>query len=750
MSRLLKAAVFGLLIGLAGILVSFVPLAHDLEEDIGLALLFKLRGARKAPSEVVVVSIDRESAERLRVSHNPDRWPRSLHAELIRNLVRAGAGVIVLDIYFIEPRSKADDASLAEAIREAGNVILAEPLRVEEVRSFDGAGASVRHTVVKRLKTVEPISYAAFATAPFVLPRIPVRVNQYWAFQTSAGDLPTFPMVAFKLYGLSVYDRFRALLANASPSHVDKLPAAAAAAFTSRGAPKFIRDIRGIFESDPTLAGKMMLELERSRLAAAKDSEYRLLKSLVRMYGGENRRYLNFYGPPRTITTLPYDQALSLGRNAGHHNAMDLKGKAVFIGYSEILLAERQDSFHTVFSLANGVFISGVEIAATAFANLLDESAVETISSRAYLLIILAWGIAIGLVSRTMGTMVAAVALGIVSALYLGTAEYQFKASGLWYPIVVPLFLQMPLGFVGALLLNYFETNKERQNVRRALGYYVPSEVVNQLARNIADIRSGGQTVYGACLFADAADYTNLSETMGAGELSDLMHKYFEMTFEPIKQNGGLVVEVKGDSILAIWKAQRPDSKLGKQACAAALGLAKAVRRFNQAVPSGMLPTRIAVHAGEIFVGNIGAGDHYEYGVTGDTVNTASRLDGLNKYLGTQILVSRDAVGDCDEFLIREAGSFLLKGKTQPIIVHELLEAAAHATDQQIRACAAFAEACAAFKQRAWNDAAGKFHQCINILGRDNLSSFYLKICEKYQKDAPGESWTGVISIDEK
>lgn len=750
MLRLLEAAVFGLLIGIVGLLVSFFPAAHDLEEDIGLGLLFKLRGARTPPSDVVVISIDRESAERLNVSPNPDRWPRSLHADLVGNLVREGAKVIVLDIYFIEPRSAADDASLADAIHRARNVVLAEPLRAEEVRSPDVAGAALGHMIVKKLKTIEPISQAAFAAAPFVLPRIPVRVNQYWAFQTSAGDLPTFPIVAFQLYALPVYRQFRDLLEKVSPSHAEKLPKVAVAAFKARGAGKFIRDIREIFESDPTLAEKMMTELDRSKLAASDADEYRLLKSLVRMYGGENRRYLNYYGFPRTITTLPYDQALRLGQDTGSRKPMNLKGKVVFVGYSEILLAERQDSFHTVFSLPNGVFVSGVEIAATAFANLLEDTPVKTLGSHSYILIILAWGIIVGLVCRTNGTVVGAVALVVLSGVYLAAAEYQFKVNDLWNPIVVPLFLQTPLSFVGAVLVNYFETNKERQNIRSALGYYVPSEVVNQLARNIVDIRRGGQTVYGACLFADAAGYTNLSETMGPRELSDLMHKYFELTFEPIKQNGGLVVELKGDSILAIWKAQRPDSALGKQACAAALGLAKAVSEFNQALESVKLPTRIAVHAGEIFLGNIGAGDHYEYGVTGDTVNTVSRLDGLNKYLDTQILVSREVVGDLNEFLAREAGSFLLKGKTQAVVVYELLERMGEAKDQQIQACATFSEGLDAFRRRAWSDAQRNFRQCIDILGQDGLSCFYLKLCEEYQRHPPEGTWTGVIPIDEK
>ena len=456
MSRLLEAAAFGLLIGIVGLLISFFPVVHDLEEDVGLGLLFKLRGPRKPPANVVVISIDRESAERLKVSPNPDRWPRSLHAELIRNLVREGARVIVLDIYFIEPRSGTEDASLAAAIHRAQNVVLAEPLRAEQVRSLDTVGSTAGHLIVKKLQTIEPISEAAFATAPFVLPRMPVRVSQYWAFQTSAGDTPTFPIIAFQLSALSVYGHFRDLIERVSPSLAGELPRDAASAFKTRGAGRFLRDIREIFESDPTLAEKMMTELDRIGPSAYKADDYRLIKSLVRMYGGNNRRYLNFYGPPRTLTTIPYDQALRLGQDSHGRKPLSLAGKTVFVGYSEILLAERQDSFHTVFSQANGVFISGIEIAATAFANLLEDASVKMLSYWPYVMLILIWGIVVGLLSRTNGTMVAAVALVALGGFYLAAAEYQFKVNSMWYPIIVPLYLQAPLGFVAAVLVGYF------------------------------------------------------------------------------------------------------------------------------------------------------------------------------------------------------------------------------------------------------------------------------------------------------
>ena len=747
----LKAAVFGCLIGIVGLLASLLHFSHDIEESVGLGLLFNLRGPRKAPSDVIVISIDRKSSERLKVSSNPDRWPRSLHADLIEILIREGAASIIFDMYFIDPRTPTEDDSLATAINNAGNVVLAELLRAQEVSTpLDGGVQSSVHRVVSAVKPIESVARAAFATAPFVLPRMPVRVNQYWTFLPDAGDSPTFPVVALQLYTLPVHGDFIRLLERVRPFLADRLPDDAKAAIRAGGAVKFIKAIRKIFEGDPLLGEDMIGELERSKLAANDARRERMLKALIKMYGGTKHPYLNYYGPPQTLATIPFYEALRLGADTADVQRPAVAGKVVFVGLSEKELAERQDSFHTVFSQANGVFISGVEIAATAFANLVEGRPVTPIGAAFYLALILAWGFLVGVVCRMTVTTVAALAVTALSAVYLVVAHFQFTNDGTWLPVAIPLFLQGPLGFFGALSLNYFETNRERQNIRNALSYYVPTEVVNQLARNRIDMRRGGETVYGVCLFADAAGYTPFSERFEPRELREVMHQYFEATFAPIHQNGGLVVDLKGDSILAIWKAAQPEMTLRQRACDAALGLAKAVREFNQRLETLQLPTRIGLHAGEIFLGNIGAGEHYEYGVTGDTVNTASRMDGLNKYLGTQILVSAEVIHELNGFLAREAGSFLLKGKTQPVVVYELLCRLEEAKEKQKQASAIFTDALVAFRQRSWGEAKENFHRCLELLGQDGLSQYYLKLCKEYLKHPPDGAWNGVIQMEEK
>lgn len=738
MSRLFKAVAIGILLGLIGCMINVPEEVRRLEENIGLGLLFKLRGALKAPADAVVIAIDRQSAAQLNVSYNPERWPRTLHAKLINALHQAGVRVIVFDLYFLEQRSPEEDAALAAAVRSAGNVILAERLQiVHEGDAADELGSFS----VKSEKPIDSLRITAFGTAPFVLPRMPVRVSQYWTFQNYAGDPPTFPVLALQLYALDIYRVLRASVARNEPESANRLPENfAPGSETSRA----MRTIRQSVLADMALLGALQ------RAASAQKESNRTARSLVNLYSGSNRRYLNFYGPPRTVTTLSYHEALEL-KNVTKPNPINLRGKAVFVGLSENRLAETHDSFHTPFSRSDGVFISGVEIAATAFLNLLTDTSIRPAAPGAQALILLLWGILVVGAGRMMAPMRASFVIIGGSVCYLIAAAYEFRANTTWYPIFIPLFLQAPLGYVGTLLWDYREVNKERHKVREALGYYVPEEVVDRLARDRVDIRREGQTIYGACLFSDVAGYTTVTEKMSPRDVSAYMHQYLEATFEPIHKHGGLVIDLKGDSILAVWKGTENDLTVRAKACEAALGVADAVREFNQAADSVIkLPTRISVHAGPIYLGNIGAGAHYEYGVAGDTVTTASRLDGLNKYLGTRILISEEVVRDLKGYLTRAVGTFLMKGKSNPVVAHELIGRAAEENRQQHDVYALFSEARQAFQKQVWDVAKAQFLEVSDKMPEDRVAQFYLKLCEQYRAAPPPDPWNGTIAMDEK
>ncbi|MEN8245169.1 MAG: SpoIIE family protein phosphatase [Thermodesulfobacteriota bacterium] len=460
--RLVKAILFGLAIGFLGLLASFSQTVSKLDEDSGLGLLFKLRGQRKAPADVVVVSIDKESSDELGLPNNPDKWPRSIHARLAPLLAEKGAAAVAFDVHFIEPKNPEKDNLFADALVDAGNVVLCEPMIAKEIplTNKDGKRTAV-HSIEKRVKPLALFAEACTATAPFALPRIPFKVNRYWAFKTGAGESPTLPVVTFQLYAATAYQPFLELLQTVNPRGAKELPPEIAPVVEARDVKNLIIDIREIFKVDPLLQDRMLAGLKQSDLITTDDKTYRLVRSLIKMYGGTDSRHINYYGPPRTIFTIPYHQALKIGQPGEGAPQVDLAGKAVFVGLSEVLLAERKDSFYTVYSQANGVFISGVEIAATAMANILQDTPIKPVNIYVYLIIILVWGTGLGIVCRMYPVLISASVVVGAMVLYLVSSVVQFKFFHLWYPLFIPLVLQAPMAFLGSTGIKYAGLFKE-------------------------------------------------------------------------------------------------------------------------------------------------------------------------------------------------------------------------------------------------------------------------------------------------
>jgi len=750
-ARFKKAIILGGVIGLTGVVLSLIPFGPKLEKNEGLEILFKLRGERTPPPDAVVVSIDKESAEFLNIPENPDKWPRSLHASLTENLAREGAAVIVFDVHFLEARRAEDDRRLAEAISHFGPVVLCEPCQAKELKLTPGEKATESaHSIVKVVKPLDLFTDAAAATAPFILPRIPFKVSHYWTFQPGVGDAPTLPVMAFYLYSLPVVERFTRLLEKANPRQSGILPAVLPAAARLENPKQRLMQVREIFEQDPDLDRKMVAALDGPGNQAFQPHERQRLLGLIRMFQGDGTRFLNYYGPPRTITTLPYYQALRLRHGVVDGKKIDLKGKAVFVGLSEVLLAERKDSFYTVFSEDNGLFLSGVEIMATAFSNLLEDRPVTPIGLPLYIFIIMVWGILVGGLGRFFSMWGAALSVLGVSLLYLFLAETRFRTHNEWFPLIIPLFFQGPLAFFGGLGWNYLDTQKERENIKKAFEHYVPKEVVDQLAKNITTIQTGGQVVYGICLFTDAKNYTTLSETMEPAALGLFMNRYYETIFRPVKQHDGCISGVIGDAMLALWVSPSSENGLRNQACLAGLDIQQALKHFSDSYEGLSLKTRIGLHCGHILLGNVGALDHYEYTPMGDIVNTASRIESLNKHLGTTFLVSVELIQELKGFLSRDLGTFKLKGKLNPISVHEVLGRLDEENEQLQTVCRVFSEGLQFFRQQSWEESLEKFAWVDQELGGDGPSRFYIRFCHQYQETPPGPSWDRVVHMDKK
>jgi adenylate cyclase len=340
----------------------------------------------------------------------------------------------------------------------------------------------------------------------------------------------------------------------------------------------------------------------------------------------------------------------------------------------------------------------------------------------------------------------AVAAIGLFVAAYLAGAEALFARLHLWLPLVVPLGLQLSVAFVFGLLLRLRRVDRERDHIRTSFGYYLPPNVADQLAADLTRRPADNQVVHGTCLFTDAERYTALGERLAPDALTDLMNRYCDEIFAPIVRYGGMISDIKGDSILSIWATRDPDPRSRRRALKAALGIQEAVARFNRAHHPEELPTRIGLHTGLISLCSVGAKNRFEYSAVGDIVNTASRIENLNKFLQTRILVSADALEGLDDFLSREVGAFLFAGKTRPVVIHELIARREAADDRQRILCDTFAGGLKHFLHGRWHEAGRTFAIALDLAPGDGPSRVLKSLCDRYRKNPP-EAWDGVIRV---
>ncbi|MDR3553124.1 MAG: adenylate/guanylate cyclase domain-containing protein [Syntrophobacteraceae bacterium] len=744
-------AIAVLLLGISGLLLDFTPWGFALEQDYGLSILFHLRGALPAPPDAVIVSLDQDSSKDLDLPFNLSRWPRRVYADLIENLVRGGAAVIVFDVFFSGSTSENDDLCLAEAIKKAGNVVLCEYLRHKSIPFPSGSSAKGSIYLETAERPVEKLADAATATAPFPLPKVPMSVSQYWLFKTESGCRPTLPLVAFQLFSPDTYRDFVRLLASVDAPRAPIPPRNGEKIIAEKDMGRLTGVIRTSFEDNPAIADAMLAKLNGPKPFTTDPARTGLLRAMIHAYTGPDSNFLNFYGPLTTLRTIPLSRILK-GRR-GLQNGPDVRGKAVFIGATGLVPSDQRDTCHTVFTNSEGTDLSGVEIAATAFENLVQDIPIRPVVPAIYLSIIILCGLIPGVISFVFRPAVAAVGIVCFGLLYMSIAQILFNRAQIWLPLIVPVAVQAPLAFWAGSLRHHAGTKKEGKYLRKAFGFFLPDQVISQLLvdmKTAKGLPTGRQSVYGTILASDAASYTSLAEAMSPEELNKFMNRYYETILGPVKAHSGAVSDIIGDSALAVWAGAASDPAFRRQACCAAIEIARAVDDFNNNSGPHKLHTRVGVHCGQLVLGHLGGSGHYEYRPVGDVVNTAARIEGLNKHLGTKILVSGEILEGVHDFLTRDLGRFIFAGKVKPVRVFELIGHLEEADEKQRDLIGIFSEALGALQNRSWEKSAKLFKDFLRIEGNDSPSLYYLKKCEIYRQNPPDESWDGVIRLNEK
>jgi adenylate cyclase len=289
---------------------------------------------------------------------------------------------------------------------------------------------------------------------------------------------------------------------------------------------------------------------------------------------------------------------------------------------------------------------------------------------------------------------------------------------------------------------------EQAKTALRAMGKYVPINLVRQLYRARKEPTLGGELRDISLMFTDIQDFTTLSERLPPDTLARALGRYFAVMTAAIHAAGGTVDKYIGDSVMALWNAPEAQQDHATRACSAALACLEATGRLMSSPDWAELPpfrTRFGLHRDNVMVGHFGAPDRLSYTALGDGVNLASRLEGLNKTYGTTILASqaiRESAGDA--FAFRLLDIVAVKGKSQGVQVYELIGAGPLAASQQERV-KAYERALEAYQQRRFADAlsllAGQGDQPSQVLGER---------CRRFQRAPPPEGWNGLFVADSK
>lgn len=750
LSRVARGVALGAIIGLFGALGGWLLSEHGLEDDVDLYWLFNLRGPVAPPDDVLVVAIDQASARRLGLPpEQPRAWPRRIHAQALRRAMQGGAAVVAFDLQFDGADGNAEnDLELEAAIRDARDVVLVESIMRETIRLPAAPGRAPGQFVIDTpLPPAENLRAAARGVAAFPLPKSS-RVDAYWAFLSRTESRMSLPVMALHVMAMPAYEDLERVWARAAAGNAEAElppPASMAAMDTAHS----IVTLRRVIAANPDVRAEAFRHIGEQRMTPR---NARLVRALLSMYSGPAERYLNYYGPAHTIRTVKYDELLALP--GGSERLRDMfAGKAVFIGYSGRTAAEQdriRDDYPTVFSEASGLSLSGVEIAATAFANILDDSDVRRLTLPARLTLLLLAGVALGVLARIVRPVSAAIAVVVAAGGYLATAAWLFSTHSVALPLVLPLAFQAPLALLAGSLLWYRDAKREREAIKQKFGYFVPKSVVEHLAEGIGPISEDHQLVHGACVVSDVAGYSAMAERIAPADLGRLMDDYFAQLFRPVRERGGIVLDVVGDGMLAIWTSHVADVAYRREACHAALDIAASVDRFNEhAPPDRVLRTRVALHCGELMLGSFGAADHFEYRAVGDIVNATSRIEGLNKVLGTRVLASGAVLEGLDEFFVRPVGTFVLAGKSQPIAVSELMGLCRDADPARLALRDRFADAFVGYSRGEWRSAAERFEAILRDFPGDGPAAFYRDRCIGLAGVSP-TPWNPVIRLAAK
>ncbi len=701
-------------ISLLSIFLAYILSLTDTFEMLELKLLdmrFELRGSIEVEKNpIVIVQIDDQSDE---ATEHRWPWPRSYFAEVIENLNEAGAAVIGVDVIFDQPDKYGlqYDDEFAETLQQYDNVVL--------------AGKLLRTTGRSQYSTLYP-PYQKFAE------------NSDWGLVAIEADIDGF------------YRRY--LVAE---SHNDSLYAS----FSSEVLRKYLGEDSLIIENNPET-------FKLNDLTIPKYDGYSMLINFSGpAFNFPYYSFANILDDDDFDIKFDYDMDVfsdtgdvALGIPPGLKYTGDLKNKIVLIGAT---MQELHDNFPTPFldkknpdgSTAR-VEMPGVEIHANALLTMLNQNFLMKAPWWLTLLTVLIGTFLAYLITHLFRTFWSIVLTTVAIIIFIIISIFAFTELNMLLQIVFPVFANA-FAYVGHTLYHYLETQKEKRMLRGAFTHYVPEKVVEQIVQNPDSLKLGGEERIITVIFSDVAGFTSISEKLTPRQLVTLLNEYLTEMTEIILDHNGIIDKYEGDAIMAEFGMPVSTDDHPQVACRASLKMQRRLEELRtkwkkEGKPE--LSARVGINTGEVIAGNMGSKTVFDYTVLGDHVNLGSRLEGANKFYGTNIMISEFTYAYVkDDFHTRPLDLIRVKGKEKPIEVFELIAERSDKLDSKFSEMLnAYKKGMVSYRQRDWKTAIEYFSMALELKPDDFVSKIYRKRCLEYKINEPAADWDGVTTMTEK
>jgi len=702
------------------------PLTNFLKEleSKTLDLRFKL-ASRKVPSqEIVIVTIDNKSEDRI------GRWPwsRDKHAQVIENLSNLGAKVIGVDLVFAqkeknlllralsseefrqkvpddvleEYQRKFDyDGLLANAIEKAGNVVLGFYFFTDE----DEGKKAMEHLTKEEKEKVEKLVFNRSQVVP--------REKKVKRNLLKIG------------YGLE-----------ASIEEISR-------ACKNYGFLNIFLDTDGIT--------RKVIFLMKQENEEVKCASFPI--QIVKNYLGEANIYYEASG--YSITGLRIgDKSIPVDRNGailnnymvstdsfpcysfvdvmdGEVNPSDFKDKIVLIGITDPGLL--RDSWATSTHPA----LSGIFIHAQTIDTILHNRFISY-AGRVDLLNLLAiifFGgiltLAIPKLTRAVYGAYVALALFLV---YSWIGHYFLKNMNVWLNLVFPLGC-MALTYTTETLYRSMTTERKARQIRGAFQTYVPPQVVEELIKNPEKLKLGGERKVASIFFSDIKGFSTISEKLTPEELVELINSYLTPMTDIVFKHEGTLDKYIGDAIVAFFGAPLPQEDHPLRATLSALDMVKTLRQLRKKWKEENKPlidVGMGINTGEVSVGNMGSEMRFDYTIMGDNVNIAQRLEQTTRIYKNNILITDSTYEQVkNQVLCREIDTVKVKGRTEPVKIYEPVAKKEEISAEQEELVTKFTYGLKSFNMRKWEEAKKTLEEILHRWPEDGPAQFYLEKCKK-------------------